>query len=102
MAPTDSIKDLTRLRSPKSSRTARHKPSCVGHLIPWFIYRASTNIEFYVPEFEAVDGIRMATELETIADLIEKHPEKDYNTCERLRTMAAEMRQDALPPLLKI
>jgi hypothetical protein len=54
-----------------------------------------------MPEFKAVDYNRMAQELEDMADLIEGHPEKNHNTCERLRIMAAEMRQDALSPLLK-
>jgi hypothetical protein len=44
----------------------------------------------------------MALELETMADLIQRHPEKNHNTCERLRVMAAEMREDALSPYLKV
>jgi hypothetical protein len=56
-----------------------------------------------VPEkFKAVDYNRMAQDLENMADLIQKHPEKNHNTYERLRVLAAEMRQDALSPYLKV
>jgi hypothetical protein len=54
------------------------------------------------PKFNAADYNKMALELEMMADLIERHPEKNHNTCERLRIMASEMRQDAPSPYLKV
>jgi hypothetical protein len=52
--------------------------------------------------FKATDYNRMAQELENMADLIQRHPEKNHNTCERLRRLASEMRQDALSAYLKV
>jgi hypothetical protein len=52
--------------------------------------------------FDAQDYTRMADELETMADLITRHPEKNHNTSARLKALAAEMRQDALSPYLKV
>jgi predicted small metal-binding protein len=54
-----------------------------------------------VKKFDATDYNRMAKELEEMADLIHLHPEKNHNTTERLKTLAAEMRQDAASDYLK-
>jgi hypothetical protein len=52
--------------------------------------------------FDAADYIRMATELETMADLIRRHPEKNHNSAARLQAIAAEMREDACSPYLNV
>ena len=55
-----------------------------------------------IKEFVAADYNRMAKELEEMADLIRLHPEKNHHTSERLKALAAEMRQDANSAYLKV
>lgn len=45
--------------------------------------------------FTVDDYKRMAQELEDMADTIQKHPEMNHHTVERLRKMVMEMRADA-------
>ena len=52
--------------------------------------------------FTAVDYNRMAKELETIADAIREHPEMNHHTSERLKALAAEMRNDADSDYLRV
>ncbi len=51
--------------------------------------------------FSATDYIRMSKELELLAETIRHHPEMNHHPAERLRAMAAEMRQDAESEVLK-
>ena len=46
-------------------------------------------------KFDAADYTRMANELEAMAELILRHPEKNHNTSARLKALVSEMRADA-------
>jgi len=55
-----------------------------------------------MPKFTADDYNRMAKELEDMSDLIQRHPEKNHHTAQRLKKLAEEMRLDANSPDLKM
>ena len=52
-------------------------------------------------KFTSNDYNRMAKELEEMAELIHRHPEKNHNTSQRLQKLAAEMREDAASEYLR-
>jgi hypothetical protein len=45
--------------------------------------------------FTPADYVRMAKELDAMADMIHEHPEMNHHTTERLKRIAGEMRGDA-------